>query len=177
MKLEARKTQICGGLLKIQGKASIVIHKLRTSLGDSKQSTEKINGLKDKIESIPKTSDHSTVDYRKLYKEVDEILKAENLSVEKEIKEVMDKIHGWYSNMDTLTEEMDCDLITKKELSRMKAVRDGLQQEVISRESMKKKLEEEIQDWKKKLNDYTSIVFYREKNELFIEAIVISAIY
>ena len=126
LQLEKRKNQICGGLLEIQGKASIIVNRLRTSLGDSKLSTGKMNDVKNLIESVKKSNDQPKDGYVSLYEEVEKWLKPQTDNVENEIHEVMENVRVWYSNMDTLTEEMDCDLISKKELRGMKTKLENL---------------------------------------------------
>ena len=159
-KVEAKKNLIRGKFLKIQGKVSTVVQKLRTSLGTSSQSTEKIVGLNKEIENAQQARDHSKVDYRNLYKKIETCLTKQNDDIGKDLKGIKGKIEGWYARMESLTEQMDCELISKKELHEINVERKKIKQEIESIEIGKKKVEEEINQWKKKANDGASKKIY-----------------
>ena len=171
LKLENNKNLIRGEFIKIQGKVSKVIQALRTSFVSAKQSAEKIIGLSQDIDNAKNAKDHFNVDYRKLYKDVEECLKKHNDSFQKEYQGITEKILGFCSNMESLTENMDCELITKRELSALHEETNKLNSEVASREEEKKKMQEEISDWKRKTDNETSNDFLGKKS--FLSVIII----
>ena len=75
---------------------------------------------------MQKEKDILKLDYRKLYGNIEACLGEENINVQKELQGVVGKIERWYTRMDTLTEEIDCELVTKKELKRASEEKNGL---------------------------------------------------
>ena len=152
LKVEDKKTTISNKIIKIQGKITKVLQSLRGTLGNSKQSMDKITELNQEIDNVQKEKDILKVDYRKLYGNIEACLGEENINLQKELQGVIGKIERWYTRMDTLMEEVDCELVTKKELKRTSEEKNGLIRNLNSKETEKKKMEEEI----KKLNNSLS---------------------
>ena len=152
------KIQIRGEFLKIQGQATKAFQALRISLMASNQSSSKILGLNEEIENAKNEKDSLNIDYRKLYKDVENCLKMQNENFHKEYKGVAEKIQGWSESMDSLVEQIDCDLITKKNLKEMHNEIDRLKHDVERREEEKKTMMNEIIIFKSKSNDNKFII-------------------
>ena len=149
-KFDEKKTRISNKFIKIQGKITKILQSLRGSFGNSKRSIDKIGELNQEIDNAQKEKDNSKVDYRKLYNSIEACLGEENLSLQKELQGVVGKIERWYTRMDGLTEEIDCELVTKKDLKRASEEKNGLISELESKEVQKKKMEEKIEELKGK---------------------------
>ena len=145
-----RKASIMKGFLKIQGKATILVKNMRTTVSSSNRSTGKLEKIKQEIEEVEKNGSNSKADFRELYKEIVACLTVkEDETFKEELKTVTGEAQKCYKQMEELSNEMDCQLVTNKSIKEKIAIEESLRKDIEKLKDEKMKIEIDILDLKK----------------------------
>ena len=137
------------GFLKIQGKATILVKNMRTTVSSSNRSTGKLEKIKHEIEEVEKNGSNSKADFRELYKEIVACLTVkEDGTFKEELKTVTGEAQKCYKQMDELSDEIDCQLVTNKSIKAKAAIEESLRMDIEKLKDEKMKMEAIILDLK-----------------------------
>ena len=142
------------GFLKIQGKATILVKNMRTTVRSSNRSTGKLEKIKQEIEEVEKNGSNSKANFRELYKEVVSCLAVkESGTFKQELKTVSGEAQKCYMQMEELSEEMDCQLVTNKSIKEKTVIEQSLHKDIEKLKDEKAKMEESLRKDIEKLKD------------------------